>query len=201
MRVAVYLRVSTNGQTVENQRLDLVAAGDRHGWQIAAEFVDEGVSGARGRDERPAMRELMRAVGRREVDMIAAWDVSRLGRSLADLLGFLGELHAKGVGLYLHQQGLDTTTPTGRAMFQMMGVFAEFERAMIRERVNTGLARARAEGKALGRPRIDPEVERQIAAALRKGGRGIRKVAADLGVGVGTVQRVRDAMTSAGAAG
>src|SRR5215475_13342867 len=97
----------------------------------------------------------MMAVARREIDMVAAWSVDRLGRSLTDLLTFLTDLHAKGVDLFLHQQGLDTSTPSGRAMFQMLGVFAEFERAMIRERVMAGLARARSEGKQLGRRSVE----------------------------------------------
>lgn len=197
MRVALYLRVSTDGQTVENQRRDLRAVAERHAWEVVSVFADEGVSGGLSRQERPGMHAFMLAVARKDIDLIAAWDVSRLGRSLTDLLGFLGELHAKGVGLYLHQQGLDTTTPAGRAMFQMMGVFAEFERAMIRERVNAGLARARAEGKTLGRPRLDTKTERRIANALKKGDRGMRKIATDLGVGVGTVQRIKDAMPAA----
>ena len=93
--------------------------------------------------------------------MVMAWSVDRLGRSLQDLVAFLCELHALGVDLFLHQQGLDTTTPAGKAMFQMMGVFAEFERAMIQERVRAGLRRAKAEGKQLGRPKIAAEVEAQ----------------------------------------
>lgn len=104
----------------------------------------------------------------------------------------LAELHAKGVGLYLHQQGVDTTVPGGKALFQMMGVFAGFERAMIRERVNAGLARARAEGKQLGRPRTTPEVEKRIQRALRVGGKGIQKIAREVGVGVSVVQRIKD---------
>jgi DNA invertase Pin-like site-specific DNA recombinase len=103
-----------------------------------ATYEDAGVSGAKGRDERPGFDQLMKAVARREIDMVAAWSVDRLGRSLTDLLAFLTDLHAKGVDLFLHQQGLDTSTPSGRAMFQMLGVFAEFEWAMIRERVMTG---------------------------------------------------------------
>ena len=119
-----------------------------------------------------------------------AWSVDRLGRSLQDLIAFLGELRAVGCNLYLHQQGIDTTTPAGRALFQMLGVFAEFERAIIVERVRAGIARARAEGKQLGRPRIDGAVEQTIRAALAEG-KGIRKVARECGVGVSVVQRIR----------
>jgi DNA invertase Pin-like site-specific DNA recombinase len=120
-----------------------------------------------------------------------AWSVDRLGRSLQDLIGFLSELHALRIDLFLHQQGLDTTTPSGKAMFQMLGVFAEFERAMIQERVRAGLARARAEGKTLGRPPIPEKTERAVQTALKKKNRpGLRKIASALGVGVGTVQRI-----------
>ena len=120
---------------------------------------------------------------RREFDMVMAWSVDRLGRSLQDLVGFLSELHALKIDLFLGQQGLDTTTPAGKAMFQMMGVFAEFERAMIQERVRAGLARARSEGKRLGRPPIAPALEKRIREALATPGRpGIRVIAERLGV-------------------
>src|SRR6516165_9562890 len=125
-RVAIYARVSTGAQTVANQLRELREIADRHGWSVAAEFTDPGVSGAKGREQRPGLYKLLRAVARREVDLVAAWSVDRLGRSLQDLLGCLGELHSKNVDLYLHQQGLDTSTPAGKALFQMMGVFAEF---------------------------------------------------------------------------
>ena len=118
-----------------------------------------------------------------------AWSADRLGRSLQHLLGFLDEIHAKGVHLYLHQQGVDTTTPAGKALFQMTGVFAEFERAMIQERVKAGLERAKAQGKVLGRPRVSKTVERKILKA-RKQGKGILQIARDVGCGTGTVQRV-----------
>jgi DNA invertase Pin-like site-specific DNA recombinase len=154
-----------------------------------AEFVDHGISGAKGREQRPSFDAMLKAATRREFDLVAAWSVDRLGRSLQDLIGFLGELHALRVDLFLHQQGLDTSTPAGKAMFQMMGVFAEFERAMIRERVQAGLQRARAQGKQLGRPRVAEQREEQIRA-LRAGGMGIRKVAREVGVGVSVVQRV-----------
>jgi DNA invertase Pin-like site-specific DNA recombinase len=189
-RVALYLRVSTAGQTVKNQRRELMAVAKRHGWKIVAEYADEGISGAKAREKRPGFDALMTAVCRREVDMVAAWSVDRLGRSLQHLVEFLGEIHGKGIDLYLHQQGLDTSTPAGRALFQMMGVFAEFERAMIVERVNAGLARARAEGKTLGRPSVGPEKEAAVRACLGRGF-GIMKAAKACGVGVSVAQRIK----------
>jgi DNA invertase Pin-like site-specific DNA recombinase len=189
-RVALYVRVSTDGQTVENQRRELQAAARRHGWHVAQVFADEGISGAKGREQRPALDALLKGVARKDFDLVAAWSVDRLGRSLQDLVSFLGEVHAKGVDLYLHQQGIDTTTPAGKAMFQMMGVFAEFERAMIRERVNAGLARAKANGAQLGRPKTDAKIEVRIRAELAKG-TGMLKTARMFGVGTGTVQRIK----------
>jgi DNA invertase Pin-like site-specific DNA recombinase len=192
-RVALYLRVSTTGQTVENQRRELHEVAERHGWQIAAEFVDEGVSGTKGRDKRPGFDRLCKGITAREFDRVAVWSVDRLGRSLQDLVAFLGELHGKRIDLYLHQQGLDTATPVGKAMFQMMGVFAEFERAMIVERVNSGLARARAQGKRLGRPTLAPDKEAAVRASLDSG-TGIHRTAKLAGVGVSAVQRIRASM-------
>jgi DNA invertase Pin-like site-specific DNA recombinase len=188
--VALYLRVSTDGQSVENQRLALQEAAGRHRWRVLGEFVDHGISGAKGRDQRPGFDRLLDGIGRREFDVVAAWSVDRLGRSLQDLIVFLGEVHAKKIDLYLHRQGLDTGTPAGKALFGIMGVFAEFERAMIRERVNAGLTRARAKGVRLGRPRISGEIETAIRAGLASG-MGIRRIAAQVGVGTSTVQRVR----------
>lgn len=188
LRAAIYARVSVDERTVENQLRELRAAAKRHGWTVALECVDEGISGAKGRDQRPGLDRLLNAVARREVDLVAAWSVDRLGRSLQDLVAMLGELHAKGVELYLHQQGLDTTTPGGRAMFGMLGVFAEFERSIISERVRAGLARARAQGKRLGRPPL-PATRRRRVRELLASGRGIRATARAAGVGVGTVQR------------
>lgn len=132
---------------------------------------------------------MLKAVNAREFDMVAAWSVDRLGRSLTDLLGILQHLKDKRVDLFLHQQGLDTSTTAGKAMFQMLGVFAEFERGIIKERVNAGLARAREKGVTLGRPRIDPDVEKRIIA-LRKKGYGYLKIGRELGVGNSAVQRV-----------
>ena len=193
-RVALYLRVSTSEQTTNNQRHELEGVAGRHGWHVVSIFEDAGISGAKGREHRPGLDALMKAVARREIDMVAAWSVDRLGRSLTGLLELLTELHAKRVDLYLHQQGLDTSTPSGRAMFQMMGVFAEFERAMIRERVLAGLARARQEGTRLGRKFTEDSEDgkRKIKAALamREKGIGYRKIARQVGLGVGTVIRL-----------
>ena len=194
-RVAVYLRVSAAEQTVENQRRELEAVAERHGWRVVATFKDEGISGTKGRAKRPGLDQLCQGIARREFDQVAAWSVDRLGRSLLDLLGFLAGLHAKGVDLYLHQQGIDTATPAGKAMFQMMGVFAEFERAMIVERVKSGLARARSQGKRLGRPPLSGDKERAVRRQLSEGA-GILRTARTVGVGVSAVQRIKAAMVA-----
>ena len=186
---AIYLRVSTDGQTVDNQRLELEQAAKRAGWEVVDVYDDNGVSGAKSREQREAFDRLCKDATRRKFDVVMAWSVDRLGRSLQDLVGFLGELHAVGVDLYLHQQGIDTTTPAGKAMFQMLGVFAEFERSMIQERVKAGLARAKAQGKTLGRPKVNGDVEKAVLVA-RKKGTGKRKISKELGIGVSTVNRI-----------
>ena len=148
-RTVLYLRVSTIDQTTANQERELREIAARMGCEITKVYKDHGISGAKGRDKRPGFDALCRDATKRQFDVIMAWSVDRLGRSLQDLVGFLSELHALRIDLYLHQQGIDTTTPAGKAMFQMMGVFAEFERAMIQERVRAGLARAKSESKRL----------------------------------------------------
>jgi DNA invertase Pin-like site-specific DNA recombinase len=163
--------------------------------QIVKVFEDAGISGAKGRDKRPGLDAMMKAVNAKEFDMVAAWSVDRLGRSLTDLLGILQGLHDKGVDLFLHQQGLDTSTTAGKAMFQMLGVFAEFERGIIRERINAGLARARANGTKLGRRPVKPAVEARIRQ-LRANGDGILKIGRKLGIGTSVVQRVVGAVDS-----
>ena len=191
-RIGIYLRVSTSGQTTENQRRELEGVAARSGWEVVGIYEDAGISGAKGRDQRPAFDRMLKDATARKINMIAAWSVDRLGRSMQDLVSFLTDLQALGCNLYLHQQALDTTTPSGRAMFQMCGVFAEFERAMIRERVNAGLARAKDSGTKLGRPSVGADVEERIRE-LRTTGMGILKIASTVGVGTGTVQRVVNA--------
>jgi transposase len=190
-RAVLYLRVSTVDQTTANQERELREIAGRIGCEIVKVYKDHGISGAKGRDKRPAFDALCRDATQRKFDVVMAWSVDRLGRSLQDLIGFLSELHAMGIDLFLHQQGLDTTTPAGKAMFQMLGVFAEFERSMIKERVRAGLARAKAAGTKLGRPSLPQAKEAAIRAALKQPGRpGVRKIAAQFGVDPSTVQRI-----------
>jgi DNA invertase Pin-like site-specific DNA recombinase len=156
-------------------------------WPI---YRDEGISGARGRDKRPGLDALLKGVARREFDVVAAWSVCRLGRSLSGLIGLLGELQARDVDLFLHQQALDISTPSGRMLFGMLGVFSEFERAMIRDRVMAGLERAKSSGKRLGRPRTTPFQVQRIRLALDEG-RGVRETARLLKVSAAKVSQVR----------
>jgi len=199
-RVGLYLRVSTDEQTIENQRLALMEACARRGWQIVEEFVDDGISGAKGRDRRPGFDRLHKAITRRKIDVVAAWSVDRLGRSLQDLVGFLGELNGAGVDLYLDRQGVDTSTPAGRALFQMLGVFSEFERSILIERINAGIARARNKGtksgKAIGRPKLEAEREDRVRALLAAGN-GIRRTARMVGTGNATVAKIAVQMRAA----
>jgi DNA invertase Pin-like site-specific DNA recombinase len=194
-RAAIYVRVSTDKQTVENQIRELRQIADRRGWEVVEQYQDAGISGAKGRDSRPGLDEMLKDAQRRRFDVVMAWAIDRLGRSLIDLLGTIQTLEACGVDLYLDQQAIDTTTPAGRLMFQVTGAFAEFERSMIRQRVNAGLKRAIEQGKQLGRPKIDPSLEKRILSHL-KAGKGILKVARECGVGTGTVHRIKREMDS-----
>jgi DNA invertase Pin-like site-specific DNA recombinase len=184
-RAAIYVRVSTDKQTVENQVRELRQIAERRGWEVVAQYSDAGISGSKGRDDRPGLDQMLNDAQRRRFDVVMAWAIDRLGRSLIDLLGTIQTLEACGVDLYLDQQSIDTTTPAGRLMFQVTGAFAEFERSMIRQRVHAGLKRAVEQGKTPGRPRIS-----------KAHGKGILRVAREIGVGTGTVQRIRDQMKS-----
>lgn len=193
MRVAIYARVSTDGQSVNAQLTELHEVADRRGWEVVHEYTDKGLSGAKGRDQRPALDAMLKAATRGEFGAVAAWSVDRLGRSLQHLVAGLGDLHAAGVGLYLHKQGLDTSTPSGRAMFGMLGVFAEFEREMIAERVRAGIKNAKANGtktgNPFGRPRVSSDVECKVQE-LRAQEWGVNRIARELGIGSGTVRRI-----------
>ena len=186
MKTAIYCRVSTQEQTTDNQALELRNMAVKQGWTVIETFTDV-ISGARA--NRPGLDALMKSVNRKDVDMVMVWDVSRLGRSLSHLVALLEAFHAKGVNLYFHQQGIDTTTPSGKAMFQMLGVFSEFERGMIRDRVLAGLNRAKAQGKRLGRPPVPP-IQIQKIKLLRQEGLSYRKIARQMDLSVATVHRL-----------
>jgi DNA invertase Pin-like site-specific DNA recombinase len=192
-KVALYVRVSTDGQTVANQEQELREVAAAKGWEVAEVYRDEGISGAKGRDARHGLDHMLKDAVRGRFSVLLAWSVDRLGRSLQDLIHTLNDLRAANCDLYLHRQALDTRTPSGRAMFQMLGVFAEFEREMIRERVKSGIERARRTGtktgRAIGRPKVSLEVERKVRA-LRRRKVGFVKIGRQLGIGTGTAKRI-----------
>jgi len=188
-RAALYVRVSTDAQTVENQIRELRQVARRRGWDVVEVYSDAGISGAKGRNGRAGLDSMLKDASRRKFDIVMAWAIDRVGRSLSDLLDTIQHLEACGVDLYLDQQAIDTTTPMGKLVFQLTGAFAEFERTMIRQRIKAGLKRAIAQGVKLGRPKIDSAIERKVRNQLAKGV-GILKVARLLGIGTGTVQRI-----------
>jgi DNA invertase Pin-like site-specific DNA recombinase len=161
---------------------------------VVKEYDDAGISGSKGRNDRPGLDEMLKDAQRRRFDVVMAWAIDRLGRSLIDLLGTIQHLETCGVDLYLDQQAIDTTTPTGRLMFQITGAFAEFERGMIRQRIRAGLRRAVEAGKQLGRPKINPTLEKRIQSQLRAG-KGMLAIARECKVGTGTVQRIAREMS------
>ena len=189
-RCAIYTRVSTDDQTVENQLIILREIAERKGLTVVAEFNVEGISGAKGRDKRTGFDNIIKGAVKKDFDTILVWSVDRLGRSLQDLVSFLNEIHSVGCDLYIHQSGIDSSTPTGKMMFQMVGCFAEYERSMIRARVLAGQKRAKAQGKHIGRPTNLNEGLIHSIKYMKEQGVGIRKIAKDLSVGVSTVYRV-----------
>lgn len=194
-RAAIYVRVSTDGQTTENQLRELERVAEQRGWPVVDVYRDHGISGAKGRDKRPALDKLYDDATKGRFNVVMAWAIDRIGRSVHAVSGFMAEMDALNVAQYYHQQAIDTSTPAGKAMVHMCGVFAEFERGMIRERIMAGLARAKANNKRLGRPQVDAKVEAKVRAELAKG-TGMLKVARALGVGTGTVQRIKREMAS-----
>ena len=189
-RCVIYARVSTDSQTTDNQINELNRVAELKGYKIVHTFKDEGISGSKGRDERKGFDELIKGAVKKDFDMILCWSVDRLGRSLQDLVSFLNEIHSVNCDLYIHQSGIDTSTPSGKMMFQMCGVFAEFERGMIRERVISGQNRAKEQGKHIGRPTNLNDGLVSSIKFMREKGMGIGRIAKDLKVGVGTIYRV-----------
>ena len=191
-RCVIYSRVSTNDQTVDNQINIFREVAERKGLEIVKEISDEGISGAKGRDARKGFDELIKGAVRKDFDVILVWDVSRLGRSLKHLVSFLDDIHSANCDLYIHQNGLDTQTSSGRMMFQMIGIFSEFERSMIRERVIAGQQRAKSEGKHIGRKSNLTEGVINAVKQLRANNVPIKRIAKDMHIGVGTVYKILD---------
>ena len=210
-RAALYTRVSTDRQTVENQISELRQVAERRGWEVVEIYRDAGISGAKGRHQRPGLDAMLNDAGRRRFDVVMAWAIDRLGRSLIDLLGTIQHLEAVGVDLYLEQQHLDTTTPAGKLLFQITGAFGEFERSMIRQRVKAGLAPIKAKiargekftskagivRRKLGRPGAEADKMERARQELARG-TGIGKTARLVGLGTGTVHRLKREMARGG---
>jgi DNA invertase Pin-like site-specific DNA recombinase len=206
-RAALYVRVSTDAQTLENQIRELTEIAERRGWQVVEIYRDAGISGAKGRDQRPGLDAMLKDASRRKFDVLMAWAIDRIGRSLIDLLRTIQDLEAVGVDLYLYQQHLDTTTPTGKLLFHVTGAFSEFERSMIRQRVNVGLSAIKAKIKRdghfttkagivrsrLGRLGAEPKQIARARHELAKG-LGIGRVARMTGLGTGTVHKLKREM-------
>ena len=189
MNVISYARVSDSNQNPENQLNELRQVAQRNGWTIIKEYVDHGISGAKGRDKRPEFDAMLKSAMRKDAELIMFWAVDRASRNLSHLVEMMEELDSKKVGMYFHQQAIDTSTPSGRAMIQMAGVFASFERSMLRERILASHARARAEGKSIGRPSQINDALKTSIKFMREKGVGIKKIAKELNVGVGTVYK------------
>jgi DNA invertase Pin-like site-specific DNA recombinase len=209
-RAALYLRVSTDHQSLENQNRKLRHIAERRGWAVVAVYCDAGVSGAARRDQRPGLDALLDDASRRKFDVVMAWAIDRLGRSLIDLLGTIEHLEEVGVDLYLNRQNIDTTRQMGKLVFQITCALAEFERSMIRQRVRAGLKAIKAaierNGKftskagvvrrRLGRPGAEPEKMERARLALARGV-GIAKTARLTGLGTGTVHKLKREMSAA----
>ena len=191
-RAVIYSRVSTNEQTVENQLRVLREVAEKRGLEVVREISDEGISGAKGRDERQGFDELIKGSVKNEWDIILVWDVSRLGRSLKHLVSFLEDIQSAHCDMYIHQSGIDTSTASGKMMFGMLSVFSEFERSMIRERVIAGQQRAVANGVKLGRKTNVNDGIITAVYQLRKNNVTIKRIAKDLQIGVGTVYKILD---------
>jgi DNA invertase Pin-like site-specific DNA recombinase len=186
MRVAIYARVSTNNaQDPSMQTRELREYADHRGWSVTGEYVDRGVSG--GKESRPAMNRLLNAIHERKCDVVLVWKMDRWARSLRNLVNSLADLEARGVAFVSLRDNVDLTTPSGRLMVQIIGAMAEFERALIQERVKAGLRNARAKGMRIGRPRV--EVDGRQVMALREAGVSWSKICERTGLSKGTAQR------------
>ncbi len=186
MKAAIYARVSTtNGQDPEMQLRELREYCERRGWTIAGEYVDTGISGAR--EKRPELDRMMADAHRRRFDAVVVWKFDRFARSVSHLLRALETFKALGIEFVSLSEQMDTSTPTGKMVFTVLGAVAELERSLIAERVKAGLRNARAKGKRLGRPQVAVDIAK--VKALRAQGRSWRQISLEMEVGRGTIQR------------
>ena len=188
-KVACYYRVSTKNQTTLNQKLELESLAERMGYEIVAEYKDEGISGAKNRDERPALNEMMKDAVRGKFEMILCYDLSRLGRNLEELIRIMNEMNSLNINLFFYREAINTDSSSGKLMFSMFGVLAEWERSLISERIVSGQNRARTQGKKIGRPSTFNEGLMQAVRKMREKGMGIVAISKTLGIGVSSVYR------------
>ena len=189
-KVALYLRVSTLDQTIDNQLLELRDHCKKMDWEIVKEYADEGLSGTLSREKRPQLNAMIKDAYRKRFDLVVCWDISRLGRSMKELVLLLADMKEKGIGICSVRQGFDTSTSMGEIMFQFVGILSSWERDMIAERTIAGLQRAKAQGKTLGRRKITNDSMTAKVVELRNAKKSIRAIAAEVGVSKGTVSNI-----------
>ena len=189
-RVVIYARVSTLDQTVDNQLIELRDHCSKMGWEIVKEYKDEGLSGTLSREKRPSFNEMIKDGYRRKFELVVCWDISRIGRSMKELIMFLSDMKDRDIGICSVRQGFDTSTTMGEMMFQFVGILSSWEREMIRERTLAGLDRAKKEGKTLGRKTVIDDDKVSHIRKLRSIGRSLRDIASEVGVSKGTVSNV-----------
>ena len=189
-KVVIYTRVSTLDQTIDNQLIELREHCSRMGWEIVKEYADEGLSGTLSRDKRPALNSLIKDAYRKRFDSVVCWDISRIGRSMKELILFLSDMKDRRIGICSVRQGFDTSTSMGEIMFQFVGILSSWEREMIRERTLAGLERAKREGKTLGRRKVTNDTMTAKIIELRNDKKSIREIASEVGVSRGTVNNI-----------
>ena len=188
-KVACYFRCSTLDQNISNQMIELRDYCSKMEWEITKEYTDEGLSGTLSRSKRPAFNEMIKDAYRKKFDAVVCFDISRLGRSMKELILFLSDMKDRDVGIVSVRQGFDTSTSMGEIMFQFVGILSSWEREMIRERTLAGLERARREGKTLGRRKVTNDTMTAKIIELRSAKKSFRAIASEVGVSIGTVSK------------
>ena len=189
-RVAIYARVSTDKQQTSNQVLVLKEIAERSGYNIIQIYEDKGISGSKGREDRPSLNQMMKDATHRKFDMVMCWSIDRLGRSISHLIEIMNELNGLKIDMFFSQQSIDTTQSSGRMLFSIMGAIGEFEKSLIKERVLAGLDRARKNGTKLGRPSNMTDGLKSAILILKDKGLGVRETCRKLGIGCATYYKV-----------